>query len=297
MKFGRLTVNALRYYTVKDTAKRRKINPPYGKHEELIDIPFINDGEYHHKIDVIYGDKPKKKCCIIDIHGGAYIACGHIDQYHFGSYFAKKGYDWVSCDYIVNDGTRSIKDMFDDLYACFLYIFSHLKELKLEDDDFVITGDSAGGHMALTMAELMCDKEYAKKVGYEFPDVKIKACLVNCPVYDFVHIGDNSLTNSGKKRMFGETYKDKKLFELFSPRHNIKSLTCPLFVSTGKKDFLRAESLKVPDDMKGRDNLFQFIDLYVDKAVHVHNVVNPLEEEGVYINDQMVDFIEKARNL
>ena len=296
MRFGRFFVNLLRLYTNRDIKKRKKEFPPYGKHEELIDVPFIKDGKKRHMMDVIYGDKPKKKCCIIDIHGGSYICCAHIDQYRVADYYASKGYDFVSADYIVNDGHRSMKDIFDDLYACFMYVFAHLKELKLEGNDFVIMGDSAGGHLALTMSQLMCDKEYAKEMGYEFPeDIKIKACLVNCPVYDFVHLGDKTMTKSGMKRMFGTTTPE--MFVQVSPKEHMDSLTIPLFLSTCKKDFLRNESIKLAVDMKDRPNKFQYIDLRSDTAGHVHNIINPFDDDGVYINDEMIKFIEESRKM
>ena len=295
MKIGRLVINILKLNTIKSTNKRRKLYPPYGKYEERIDIPYIDDGHYNHKFDVIYGAGEKKKCCIIDIHGGSYIVGGHIDQYAFGDYFLRLGYDFVSLDYISNDGDRSIKDMFDDLYHNLTYLFSHLKELKLDEDDFIITGDSAGGHMALTLAQALTHKEYANKLGYKFPDVPLKGCMVNCPVYDFVHLGDNNLTKSGMKRLFGPRYNDKDLFVLLSPKENKELLTFPLFVSTCKKDFLRGEALKIKSDVEGINPLFRFKDIDSDTAGHVHNVLHPFRPEGDEVNKAMVEFIEECQ--
>ncbi len=296
MKIGHLVVNLLKHNSYKSALKRRKMYPPYGKYGELIDVPYIDDGNYHHKFDVVYGSGEKKNICIIDIHGGSYIFGEHIDQYVFADYFARYGYDFISADYIPNNGKRSTKDIFDDLYQLFQYIFSHLKELKLENDKFVITGDSAGGHLALSFAEAMCDKEYAKELGYEFPEgFKLYACLANCPVYDYVNISKDHLLRSGQKRLFGPEYKDEEKFKLLCPKVHIDSLTCPTFVSTCSQDFLRGHSLDIANDMKDRDVPFELMDLYSETKgiAHVHNVLHPFKKESAEVNDAMIRFIEK----
>lgn len=299
MRIGKFVIDILKYNSYKSTLKRRKLYKPYGKYEEKIDIPYIDDGNYHHKFDVIYGKVPKKKCCLIDIHGGSYIFGEHIDQYAFGEFFLDKGYDFISVDYVPNDGKMSIKDLFDDLYHCFKYIFAHQKELGVEGDDFVITGDSAGGHMCLTMAQVLCDKEYAKELGYEdIGGIKPVACLPNCPVYDFVNLSKPYLTRSGMKRLFGTSYKDKATFALLSPKEHLSSLTCPTFVSTCKRDFLRDQALLLAKDMKDRDVMFEIMNLDTDdkSTGHVHNVLDPFKEYSLMVNQAMMDFIEKARN-
>ena len=298
MKLGKFIVNFLKRNSYKSALKRRKMYPPYGKYNEKIDIPYIDDGNYNHKFDVLLAKENRKKCLIIDIHGGSYIFGEHIDQYVFGEYFLKEGYDFISADYIPNDGkTRSIKDIFDDLYALLKYIFEHQKELGIENEAIVVTGDSAGGHMALTICELLCDEEYAKALGYEMPNFKLIACLPNCPVYDFVHMADGNLTRSGQKRILGPRYNDKKLLEDYCPKTHIDSLKCPTFVSTCKRDFLRMHTLMLYDDLQRRGVESGIIDLNTDDKTtgHVHNVLHPFRPYSDQVNRAMVDFIEKYR--
>ena len=300
MKIGRFVVNVLKWNSYRSTLKRRKMYPPYeGKYDEKIDIPYIDDGNYNHKFDVLLAKENRKNCLIIDIHGGSYIFGEHMDQYAFGDYFLREGYDFISADYIPNDGkTRSIKDLFDDLYHMIKYVFSHQKELGIADECVAITGDSAGGHMALTLAELFLDKEYAKEAGYEMPEVKLIACLPNCPVYDFVNISDGQLTKSGQKRLFGPRYNDKELTALYCPKTHIDSLKCPTFVSTCKRDFLRAHSLMVKEDLDKRGVPCQLVDLDTDDKTtgHVHNVLHPFRPYSDQVNRAMVEFLEKYRN-
>ena len=136
-----------------------------------------------------------------------------------------------------------------------------------------------------------------KEAGYEMPEIKLVACMPNCPVYDFVHISDGQLTNSGKKRLFGSGYKDQTMFELFCPKTHIDSLTCPTFVSTCKRDFLRAHSRELYKDLQERGIMSEIVDLETDDKTtgHVHNVLHPFRPFAEIINHAMVEFIEKAR--
>lgn len=297
MKIGRFVVSLLKWNTNRSNVKRRKIYPKHGKYLERLDIPYIDDNNTYHKFDIYYGNPEKKKnCCILNIHGGSYIVGDHQDSFWFAQCFIDEGYDFASLDYIPNDGKRSIKDSMDDIAKNLNCIFAHLKELGLENDSFIMEGDSAGGHFAFIFAEALLNKELANKLGYEFPKVDIKGTVLSCPVYDFVHLNDaNYLTKSGMKRLFGPRYDDQELNELVSPRTHINDYHAPLFVNTCKQDFLREHSLLINEDMKGRKNIFEFIDIDSDeKGVgHVHNVLGPDREKSILVNNKIIEFMNK----
>ena len=296
MRIGRLVLKILKYNSKRGCLNRRKLFPPYGLFkDEKINVPYKDDNNPQHTFDVILAEENRKNVCVFDIHGGAYIFGEHIDNYLFGKELVKRGYDVILVDYEPNDGKLDTKDLLDDIVCNFNYVFSHLKELGLENDVFAVTGDSAGGHFALTMSELLLDKEYAKELGYEFPDVKLIACLVNCPVYDFVHISEGNLSRSGKKRMFGPKFDDVKTFEALCPKVHVKSLTCPVFVSTCKNDFLQAQSFMLEEDMKnlGREIKLVYIDSNEKHVGHVHNVLHPEHPLGEQVNDEMMKFIDE----
>ncbi len=295
-KVNGLLVRILGRNSIKGNLKRRKTYPPHGLFEERINVPYYEgDTNPQHSFDIYYAKEKRKNCCIIDIHGGSYIMGEHQDNYPFVVPFVKEGFDAITVDYIPNNGKMDTKDLLDDCAACIKYILTHLKELNLEYNRFAITGDSAGGHLALTMTEALLDEKYAKELGWEFPKANIVACLVNCPVYDFVNIGIEGLTKSGIKRMFGKGYLVLENRQRLCPKVHIDSLTCPLFVSTCKKDFLRAQSLMLNEDMKNRPNDFVFVDIDSDDKYvgHVHNVLHPDHPHGIEVNNAMMDLIVK----
>lgn len=297
MKLGKLVLNILKIkVTHENAAKCRKLvfsnkyNPRRG-------IPYIDDGNEYHKFDLFYSPAPSKKnCLVIDIHGGAYIFGHREENYTFGTVFLDAGFDFISVDYIPNNGKHSINDIVDQCVKCVSYIANHLEEYGFSKDyNIVVTGDSAGGHLASTITELFLDKNYAKELGYDLPSLNIKALAINCPVFKFVGLGEDALSKSGLKRMLGPEYANKEKQALICPATHIDSLTVPLFVSTSKNDFIRtigAESVKTA--IKDKDIKLEYLYIEDESAGHVHNILDITTESSKKVNQAMIDFFDKT---
>ena len=301
MKIGRAIVEFLKFRIVRINHKKRKKFVGLNDYAFKLDDPYIDDGSINHKMDVFLAPKETRNgICVIDIHGGSYIFCEHRDNFPFAYKFVEKGFDFITIDYLPNDGKdRTTKDSIDDCYICIKYIFEHLKDYHIEDDKFVIAGDSAGGHFALILAEAADDPELASKMGYDFSNINFEVCLVNCPVFDFVNIGKGTLTKTGFIRLFGKDYNNLEARQLICPKYNFKSLKTPLFVSTCHLDFLRSESLMLKECLEeGVSYPYKFVDInsLKKKVNHVHNVLRPNMEESVKVNTMMMDFVYEIIN-
>jgi len=294
MKVNRFIINVLKWNL--ERGKRKKIlfeNSLINNRKVSLNIPYMNDNNPKHCFDIIYATKERKNCLVIDIHGGAYVTGRKSANYEFGLEFVDAGFDFIAVDYVVNNGKLSTKDLFNDVIKCVEYIFNNLKELDLDNDKIVITGDSAGGHFALLLSELICNKELANRFNADFKDIKIEACLVNSPVYDFENVG-SVLSRSGQNRMFGKAYQDLEERKLLSPRNHIGLLNVPLFNSSCTNDFIFNEPMTLHEEVKDRDNYeFCFIDSTDKEVDHVHNVVRPSQKESKKVNKAMIDFINK----
>ena len=298
IKVNKLMVDYIKYRHDKFIMRRREKYPPLGLYKQRLNVPYMDDNNFFHQFDIFYAkEEVKKNILLIDVHGGSYIFGDRIDNYPFVYKFVEKGYDAITIDYIPNDGEMESKNLVDDCANALTYIFIHLKELELDKDEIVITGDSAGGHLALTLAFAIEDEAYMKELGYDFKGHKIKALLVNSPVYDVTNAGKTGMTKKGRKRLYGPSIYDDEKMRLISPRDHLTSLDVPLFLSTCKRDFLRSESLLLNEDMKNYDKVkYQFVDLDTNKkgVEHVHNVISPDLEESIKVNDMMMAFIEET---
>ena len=296
MKFGRIILALLRRNVDKGVEKLRKAQPPHGEVKEWLNVFADPSGDPFLTYDVYQGKAPRKNILIVDIHGGAYMCSDHGANYPFCLEFAREGFDVASLDYRRNNGKIDTIDQFQDIAKGFNHLFAHLSDYGLERQPVVLTGDSAGGHFALLLAEALLNPRLAKELGVELPRIDLKAVLVNSPVYDFVPCGENALTKGARKRMFGPRYADKMLRMLLSPREHIADLAIPLFLSTCNQDFLRGEAMLLKEDFEKTGRRFGFLDIESkDPHVnHVHNVTQPWLKESKQVNQAMMDFAAEA---
>lgn len=293
MKSGKLSVNLLKLFIVVDVKKRRKKFPPH-IFREKINIPYLDDNNKQHTYDVyLANEENRKHICIIDIHGGSYIFGEHQDNYPFAFEMLKEGFDVVLLDYESNSGKKDILDLINDCASNLRHLYQNLVKYDLDKDKIVLCGDSAGGHLALLLAEAFIDKETASILNLDLPKFDIKTVLLNCPVYDFEHLGEGTLSSSGFKRLLGPKFNDKEHLRKLSPKTYIDKVSIPLFLSTCKRDFIRNESMLLNKDMEGRTG-YGFVDIDSDdkNVDHVHNVTKPQLEESKKVNNAMASFLE-----
>lgn len=295
MKFPRIGCKIIQRKITKGLDKTNEETIIDKKYKPLLDVSYNFDGNEYHKFFVLFAPEKRKNICIIDIHGGAYLFGHRIQNYEFGKVFLDKGFDYIGIDYIPNINKRSTYDMLNDCAECLDYIAEHLKELGLENDKLVLMGDSAGGHMALVLAEMICDKNFARGFYGKSINLDIKCLLVNCPAYDFVNLGTKTMTKAAQKYMFGPKWYDLEIRKPICPKYNIAKLNIPVFLSTASKDFLRNESLMLKEDLERLGIEHEFVDVHSDSKpfMHVHNIVYLDLPESQEVNKNMMDFAIK----
>lgn len=298
MKYGAFTLSLLKALVLKDIKKRRKYYPPKDEFRKWINVPYLDDGNKYHTYDVYLADESiRKHCLFIDIHGGAYIFGEHQDNYPYAYVMLKAGYDVALLDYEPNNGKKDISDIVNDVAANFRHLGEHLSEYDLDKDQIVITGDSAGGHLALLFSEALQSKEVRDALGIELPKFNPIATVVACPAYDFEKLGLEQLTKTARKRMLGPKYQDFEHLRVYSPMTYLDFAKAPIFLSTCRNDFVRAESMHLLEDLKDKHE-YQFVDIDSDKKEvdHVHNVVKIHLEESKQVNDAIVAFVDNILN-
>ena len=301
MKAPRFAVKLLKKKIVWQNHKKYKDTVFEKKYLPNRNIPYLDDDNDYHCFDLYHAEKNNAKgALLIDIHGGSYIFGHRSENYPFGTQFLQEGYDFITIDYVPNGDGQNVKDIVHQCILCITYIINHLEEYGFSKDyPIYFTGDSAGGHLALVITELFNDKEYARSLGYELPNINLKAVLINCPVFNYTDIGDGLLTKKAAKYMFGnEEGIDKEKRKLICPRIHLNSLSSPLFLSTCKNDFLRkSESLLLDKCMQAYypDHKYVFIDLPSEEkeVSHVHNILDLNHPESVKINKAMVAFMDE----
>lgn len=262
--------------------------------DRKIGVPYAENGDPGQVMDIYYANKSvRKDAVLIDIHGGFYVAGKRENNRSFASVFLWEGFDVVLLEYRLNDGVRDVSDELADCAAGLDYLAAHAEELGLNKDRMFLTGDSAGGHLALYMAEGAGDKSMPVR-----PEIfSSRGVLINCPAYDFGSFGDSkSFSKSALEWFIGPRYEDGEWMTSMSPRTYIGSYCGPLFVSTCTNDFIRTQSLLLKADCDSLGRELEFVDIVSDnkKVGHVHNVIAPEMPESQEVNNRMIAFMNQC---
>ena len=277
---------------LKASIKQPSENSPADGYRHILNIPYVENGDPKQVLDIYYADSiNRKNTVLIDIHGGFYVAGQKECNKDFVSVFLKDGYDIVLVEYRLNDGVRDVADQLSDCASALDYITIHADELGLNKDRMFVTGDSAGGHLALYMAEGSADESVPIRPKEFLP----AGVLVNCLAYDFGAFGGaKDYADDFKEWFIGPRFKDRAYLETISPKTFIGSLEAPLFLSTCTRDFIRSQSLALKADCDSLGKAITFVDIASsDKKVgHIHNVTNINLPESREVNGAMVAFMK-----
>ena len=274
-------------------ATKEKTTPCYADScEKKIGLPYVENGDPAQVLDIYYADPSvRKDAVLVDIHGGFYVAGTRKNNRYFASVILKEGYDVVLMEYRLNDGKRDVSDELADCAAGLDYLAVNAGELGLNKDRMFLTGDSAGGHLALYMAEGTEDVTLPVRPK-EFKTVGV---LLNCPAYNFATFGESeTFAKSALEWFIGPRYQDKEWMSSVSPRTYIGSYGGPLFVSTCTNDFIRGQSLLIKADCDSLGRTLDFVDIQSDdkKVSHVHNVTDQSLPASREVNGRMVAFMD-----
>lgn len=260
--------------------------------DKKLGIPYVEGGDPAQVLDIYYADSTNRMdIVLVDIHGGFYVAGQKEGNRDYASVFLGEGFDVVLVEYRLNDGVRDVSDELADCAAALDYLTVHAEELGLNKDRMFVTGDSAGGHLALYMAEGAADSS----VPIRPKEFSAAGVLLSCPAYDFGSFGDaKDYADDFKEWFIGPRFKDRPYLETLSPKTFIGSLEAPLFLSTCTRDFIRSQSLALKADCDSLGKAITFLDIASrDRKVgHIHNVTNIDLPESREVNGAMRAFMK-----
>lgn len=162
-----------------------------------------------------------KRACYITIHGGGWTGMGPERMYPFADHYAKLGLVSFSVEYRLASAKKNttVFDCVKDVRSAVRYVRSHAGELGVDPEKIIVSGGSAGGHLAAATA--MFD------VNEDSDDLKVSptpsALILLFPVID------TSTEAYGNARI-GERWKE------LSPAHNVRAGLPPTITFHGTAD-------------------------------------------------------------
>lgn len=284
----------------KSDKKRMATQTPPENVVKVKDVEYLDDGNPYHKFDVFYpeGTIPKEGLpVIIDIHGGGWMYASKDLNEYYCMELANKGYCVFSISYrLVPDVTvyEQIKDCTDAL----AYINSNMKNYPANKKTVMLTGDSAGGQLALYSTILNNNPDAREIFGTVDTKLNIKCLLLTSPV---TYAKSGGWFSIYTKKMWGEDYKTKAAYnymdldEIMELANNMP----PTYFITSSGDTLAHDQTVNAYNYfadKGYECEIQdFTDLKDGKKLpHVFSVLDPFDEYGQKAIDNALDYYQKS---
>ena len=284
----------------KSDKKRMATQTPPENVVKVKDIPYIDDGNQYHKFDVFYpeGEIAKEGLpVIIDIHGGGWMyATKDLNEYYCME-LAKKGYCVFSISYrLVPDVTvnEQIKDCTDAL----AFIRANMKDYPANKKTVMLTGDSAGGQLALYSTILNNNPDAREIFGTVETNLNIKCLLLTSPV---TYAKSGGWFSIYTKKMWGKDYETKSTYH-YMDLNEIMELANdmpPTYFITSSGDTLAHDQTVNAYNYfveKGYEcEIEDFTDLRDGKKLpHVFSVLDPFDEYGQKAIDNALDYYQKS---
>lgn len=284
----------------KSDKKRMATQTPPENVVKVKDIPYIDDGNPYHKFDVFYPEGKIAKeglPVIIDIHGGGWMyATKDLNEYYCME-LAKKGYCVFSISYrLVPDVT--VNEQIKDCTEALAFIRANMKDYPANKKTVMLTGDSAGGQLALYSTILNNNPDAREIFGTVDTKLNIRCLLLTSPV---TYAKSGGWFSIYTKKMWGKDYKTKSTYN-YMDLNEIMELANdmpPTYFITSSGDTLAHDQTVNAYNYfveKGYEcEIEDFTDLRDGKKLpHVFSVLDPFDEYGQKAIDNALDYYQKS---
>lgn len=263
------------------------------------DIPYLDSGNKYHQLDVFYpqGEIPAEGLpVIIDIHGGGWMyATKDLNEYYCME-LASKGYCVFSISYrLVPDVT--VNEQISDCTNALAWISKNMKSYPTNKKTVMLTGDSAGGQLALYCTILNNNPDARQIFNTVDTNLNIKCLLLTSPV---TYMKSGGLFSVYTKKMWGKDYQSKNTYgymdlnEIMELANNMP----PTYFITSSGDVLAHDQTVNAYNYfneKGFECEIQdFGEVDGKKLPHVFSVLDPFDESGQKAINDALNYYQKA---
>lgn len=225
---------------------RRQLLSPFKMRSP--DVEIVRSTAYgehrRHRLDVYRHrdlDRTGRAPVLLQIHGGAWVIGNKRQQGQpLMHHLAARGWVCVAINYRLSP-RATFPDHLVDCKRALAWVRAHIAEHGGDPDFVVVTGGSAGGHLAALVALTANDPRW--QPAFEDVDTTVAACVPMYGVYDF--LDRHGLRGRASMRPFLQRFVMKcspdecrELWEAASPISQVHADAPPFFVVHGGHDTL-----------------------------------------------------------
>ncbi|MDP9100919.1 MAG: alpha/beta hydrolase [Actinomycetota bacterium] len=206
--------------------------------ERIVDVPY-GEGS-RHKLDVYrHRDRPTGCPTLVQVHGGGWVIGDKREQGRpLMLHLASRGWVCFAPNYRLSP-RATFPDHLVDVKRALAWVREHGAEYGADPGFLVITGGSAGGHLAALAALTPGLPEY--QPGFEDADTSVSACVPYYGVYDLLGETGTPAAKWRRRRLLERlVFKstDPAVLEQASPLSRVHAGAPAFLVVHGRNDTL-----------------------------------------------------------
>lgn len=257
------------------------------------DLPYIEDGNPRHLMDVYIPEKAEGKFpVIVNLHGGGLLMGTKELNRQFCARMCKMGFAVFCMDYpIVPD--VDIYQVFADVSKGLDKVDALLKTYGGDREHVYLSGDSAGAYIITYLSAMQKSKRLADAAGVAAPKLPIKALGLICGMFYTRKFDEIGIFMT--EWIYGKNWKKHPFRPYMNPEHEqvVKNLP-PCYLVTAGGDNLRKYTLEYYKALEKNGMPCQLTDFSESKHLeHAFCALYPELEESMQANEQMAAFFRK----
>ncbi len=266
---------------------------------QVRDLAYTSSGHPYHLLDVYYPENASGKLpVIVDVHGGGWMYGDKELNKNYCLWLAKRGYVVVNMSYRLYPEINAVEQL-RDVAKALAFIKDKLADFPADEDDICLTGDSAGGMLAL-FTSVLSESEKAREIfsvvdhGIHFNAVGLTSAMS--------YMDDGTVTSVYTRVALGKNFRKEK----WAPYVNADALLelgpmIPAFMVTSSGDFLaRKQVLKTAELFRERGLVFKLMDFEKtdgEDLPHVFPVIYPEKAPSKKAIDEMLEFFAAHKKV
>lgn len=304
----------VRYDTKRhDDVRIARQTPPAGA--EVREYDYLPDGDPMHKLN-FYRPEGREGVLplIVNVHGGAWVYGDKDLNKYYCMYLASKGYCVMGMSYRLAPDT-DIGGQISDVFAALNFVAENAAKLGCDTDGIMLTGDSAGGHLASLAACIILSPQLAEAYGVHVPDVSVACVAMSHPVCEIHSVFRRRDCEPARFCRLPQHVFDNVLFGRRPRRHPLYGLSafteytdglslppvmligCERDVYTRHTQYLAALLSSMEKEGRCEKFVLDFVKAADEsrKLRHVYNIVHYEWPESVRVNDASLAFFDESR--
>jgi acetyl esterase len=262
-----------------------------------IDIPYDEDGNRGHLLDVYYPRSTRKKLpVVVDIHGGGFLYGSKEMNKPFGYHLAKRGFIVFNLNYRLALSDTKVPGQIQDVVSAINWISKHIEDYPADKEKVYIIGESAGGVLAIMATLISISERLQKLFNTKTIDLDIKSAAVICGMMRF---DEPTIGYWGMRSMcFDKGYQKQNYYKnmIFENIPEMKELP-PIYLTTSDEDELRKMTLDFKKTLEKQNITYQlkYFKKGIDKKIgHMFCILHPEYNESIELIEDMLNFFESS---